>query len=88
MATANSRAVAAGIPSDAQIVSAGKGVAHSASATAFDATRGIHANGSETIVVDFARGATGVSLVVVAGMSYPYSITKCSTTASGIVLLY
>lgn len=76
-------------PAWAQTIPAHTAVEITASSTAFarGACRAIHANTSETITVDFANGATGVDLVVVAGMTYPYSLIKI-TTGTAVVALY
>ena len=73
--------------SGALITPASRAVPHTSSATASEATRGVHANFTETLVVDFADGGADVAIEVVAGNTYPYRITKAST-ATGIVLLY
>lgn len=70
-----------------QIVPATKAVAITASATAFTATRAIHCNEDGTLTVDFADGATGVSLVVSAGCCYPYRLVKV-TAGTGVLALY
>lgn len=69
------------------VVPAYNAVAITASATAFNLTRGIHCNEAGTIVVDFGGGATSISLVVAAGVTYPYRIVKV-TSGTGVVALY
>jgi len=59
--------------------------------TDIDTTSGFHVNGSGNIKVDMYQGSTAVTLAVVAGVSYPYRVTKVystDTTATGIHALY
>lgn len=70
-----------------QIVQANRAVAITAGATAFTATDAIHCNEGTTLTVDFANGATGVSLVVSAGATYPYRLVKV-TAGTGVIALY
>ena len=70
-----------------QIVPATKAVAITASANAFTPTRAIHCNEAGTLTVDFADGATGVSLTVTAGSCLPYRLVKV-TAGTGVVALY
>lgn len=70
-----------------QIVPVSKAVAITASSTAFTATDGIHCNEAATLTVDFANGATGVSLIVAAGACYPYRLVKV-TAGAGVLALY
>lgn len=72
---------------DALGAPATRGVALTASSTAFTACRAIHAGTTETITVDFVDGGTGIDLAVIAGQIYPYRITKL-TTGTGVVALY
>lgn len=60
------------------------GAVLTAGAGVIRATRAIHCNVSETIVVKFVGDSTDTTLVVVAGTRYPYSIDSV-TTGTGIV---
>jgi hypothetical protein len=70
-----------------QIVQANRVVAITASSTAFTATDAIHCNEAGSLTVDFANGATGVTLVVLSGVMYPYRIVKV-TAGTGVLALY
>jgi hypothetical protein len=59
--------------------------------TAVELTSGFHVNASGDIKVDMYQGSTAVTLAVVAGVSYPYRVTRIyntDTTATGIHALY
>lgn len=76
------------LPPVSQVVPARRAVAITASATAFAATRSvfIETDGSFTIAfVDDA--ANTVTMTLVAGTVYPFSIVKC-TAGTGLVALY
>ena len=69
------------------IAPAGNAVARTASATAFDACRGIHCSTAGTITVLFENDAATVDLVVTAGAFYPYRLVKV-TAGTGVVTVY
>lgn len=69
------------------IAPSGSAVAITASATAFDACRGIHCNVSGTLTVQFENGASTVDIVVVSGAFYPYRLVKV-TVGTGVLALY
>lgn len=69
------------------IVPATQGVPLTASASTIPMTRGLHCNSAGTITVQFARASSTVDLVVVAGGSYSYQITKL-TAGTGVLGLY
>lgn len=72
---------------DALATPATRGVALTASATAFPASRAILAGTTETITVDFVDGGTGIDCVVIAGVVYPFRIVKL-TAGTDVVALY
>ncbi|MEN1729442.1 MAG: hypothetical protein AAGJ52_13480 [Pseudomonadota bacterium] len=76
-----------GAPPEALTTPATRAVEITASASAFNATRGIHCSVAETITVEFVDSPTAVDLVVAAGATYPYRIVKV-TTGTGVVALY
>lgn len=87
MTATNARAVRAGLRPEDSIVPAGKAVAITASSTAFTATTAVHCNTSGSFTVDFNSGATGISLTLNGGQTYPFSLVKV-TSGTGLVALY
>lgn len=76
------------LPPDAQVVPARRAVAITASATAFAETRGVFIETDGSFTMAFADdAATTVSMTLVAGTVYPFSIVKC-TSGTGLVALY
>ena len=49
-------------------------------------TKGIHCNADGTIVVDFYRGGTGISLVVRAGVYYTYRLAKVTNLGTASLI--
>jgi hypothetical protein len=75
------------LPAEAQIVPAKRAVAITASATAFDETRGVFIETSGAFTLTFAEGSTPIAMTLTAGSVYPFAIVKC-TTGTGLVALY
>lgn len=80
--------IATDLPNDAQVVPAKTGVSKTASATAFSACRGFHANFSGTATIQFKDASAAVDVEVVSGVTYPYSITHFTTGTGTLVVLY
>jgi hypothetical protein len=75
------------LPAEAQIVPAKRAVSRTASADAFDETRGIFIETAGSFTVVFAEGSgSGVTMTFAVGV-YPFAIVKC-TAGTGLWALY
>lgn len=76
------------LPPVSQVVPARRAVAITASATVFAATRSVFIETDGSFTVAFVDdSANTVSMTLVAGTVYPFSIVKC-TSGTGLVALY